>query len=117
RYARTFLRPGADPNARSEIVGAPPPPPAPPGRQAPLKEVAEELLRTFAHALDMVGVPWPARLCLVGDAGHDAPLAFALAEILGIPCSSLPPPALRSGAGHPLPPQAWAVASAALARL
>ncbi|HEY7677127.1 MAG TPA: hypothetical protein VIG69_08645, partial [Candidatus Methylomirabilis sp.] len=118
QYARTFLQPDAESHPRPGMPGPPPPKvPGAPRRPAPLKELAEELLRTFAHAQETLDVPPPARLCLAGDAGPDAPLAPALAEILAIPCTTLPAPALRSGAGRPLPPQAWAVASAALARV
>jgi hypothetical protein len=118
RYARTFFPPGAEPLSRPEMPGQPPPtPPGEPGRPACLKELAEEVLRTFAHAQDTRDLAPPARLRLVGHASHDGPPAPALEEMLGIPCTTLSPPALRSEPGRPLPPQAWAVASAAVARL
>jgi hypothetical protein len=118
RYARTFFPPGAEPRSRPEMPGPPPPTPAgEPGRPACLKELAEELLRTLAHAQDTRDLAPPTRLRLVGHTRHDGPPAPALAEMLGIPCTTLSPPALRSEPGRPLPLQAWAVASAALARI
>ena len=118
QYVRTFLRPGAEPDDRSPVHGLPAAGAPGARHRATLpKELVAELLRSFAHAEDEVGLEPPARLLLGGELGHAAPLAAALQEGLGIPCALLPSPLHRVHRGRPLPPEAHAVLVAAFARI
>ena len=117
-YVRTFPRPGAEPDDRSPVHDLPAA--GAPGRRhrpTPPRELVAELLRSFSHAEDEVGLQAPARLLLGGELGHDLPLAAALQEGLGIPCAVLPTPVHRAHRAGGLPPEAHAVLLAALARI
>ncbi len=117
-YVRTFRRPGAEADDRLPVPTLSAAGAASPRHRPTLhKELLAELLRSFAHAEDEVGLQPPARLLVGGELGHDASLAAALQEGLGIPCALLPSPLHRVRRGRPLPPEAHAVLVAALARI
>ncbi len=117
-YARTFLRPGTEPEpplpgpARQRAA-----PPAPHRQPTRHKELTAELHRSFEHAEEEVGLEPPTRLLVGGELGQDARLAAALQEGLGIPCTLLPSPVHRVHRARLLPPAAHAVLAAALARI
>jgi Tfp pilus assembly PilM family ATPase len=118
QYARTFPRPEAHPAPPS--AGSPsqalPPEASLEGPQA-VKALAEEVLRSVAHAAETGDLPAPTRLALAGEVEPGQGLAHALQEILGIPCGIVQPPVHRSRQDRPLPTQAWALLTAASARL
>ena len=93
------------------------PPRVPRGHPTPHKELISELLRSLDHAAEEMGLEPPTHLLLGGELGHDAALAAALQEGLGISCALLPPPAHRVHRARLLPPEAHAVLLAALARI
>ena len=117
-YARIFLRPGAEPEPSLSIPqGDPADGPGARPRATRHKDLVAELLRSFEHAEEGMGLTAPARLLLGGELGQDPALAAALNESLGIPCAILPSPARRVRHAGPLPPRAHAVLLAALARI
>jgi Tfp pilus assembly PilM family ATPase len=117
-YARTFLRPGAEPEAGPRTSDRGPSDGSGPCSQPTRhKDLVAELLRSFEHAEEQVNLAPPARLLLGGELGQDPALAAALQESLGIPCAILPSPPHRVRHARPLPPEAHAVLLAALARI
>ncbi|HEY7675534.1 MAG TPA: hypothetical protein VIG69_00580 [Candidatus Methylomirabilis sp.] len=117
-YARTFLRPGAEPEVPLPIPHrGPADGPDPRPQTTRHKDLVAELLRSFEHAGEEVGLAPPARLLLGGELGQDPALAAALHEGLGIPCALLRSPTHRVRHARPLPPAAHAVLLAALARI
>ena len=94
-YARTFPWPDAGPHAA----------------------LGTELFRTFEHAADTAGLAAPAILWLAGDVGPSPTSASELSKTIGIPCHNIPLPGRLAWEGRPLPPEASAALSAALARL
>jgi len=117
-YARTFLRPEAHATVpATESASEASPPEAPSQVQGTVKALAEEVLRSFAHAAETEDLPAPTHLALAGELSPHPGLAHALQDILGIPCGVVHPPVNRSRQGPPLPAEACALLAAASARL
>jgi hypothetical protein len=117
-YVRTFLRPAAEPEppfptSHQGAVDGPAPRPQPTRH----KDLVAELLRSFEHAEEEVGLPAPGHLLLGGELAQEPALAAALHEGLGVPCALLPSPAHRVRRAPPLPPGASAILLAALAKI
>jgi Tfp pilus assembly PilM family ATPase len=112
-YARTFLRPDA--HATSAPAESPPQAPPPePSLEGPqgVEALAEEVLRSFAHAAETADLPEPTHLALAGELGPERRLTQALQDMLGIPCGVVRPSANRSRQDPPLPTEACALLAA-----
>jgi hypothetical protein len=117
-YARTFLRPEAHATVpATESAWEAPPPEVPPEAQGTAKTLAEEVLRSFAHATETGDLPAPTHLALAGELGPHPGLAHALQDILGIRCGIVHPSVNHSRQVPPLPAEACALIAAASARL